>query len=210
MKFIFLITITLFFSQNLSAYEEISIQKTNNLKNYQELLKAINYSISDNDISDIVENHLYNINFSNSEVSFSIDLGKLSKNLYQKQYDFNLLMIDCSMRENFFKFNQNFNDCPNFKILTFNQEKFIYLNFGDNLYRLKKYNSSDRPNKIWLHFLNKSFNSYQTFIEPSHYNKLVKFTGIKPKIISYKNNLIEIETKSYFTRQQIQFLLNFF
>ena len=210
MKFIFLITITLFFSQNLSAYEEISIQKTNNLKNYQELLKAINDSISENDVSDIIENHLYNINFSNSEVSFGIDLGKLSKNLYQREYDYNLFMLDCSMRENFFKFNQNFNDCPNFKILTFNQEKFIYLNFSDDLYRLKKYISSDRPNKIWLHFLNKSFNHYQTSIEPDYYNKLVKFTGIKPKIISYKNNLIEIETKSYFTRQQIQFLLNFF
>ena len=204
------IIITLLFSQNLSAYEEISIQKTNNLKNYQELLNGINDSISENDASNIIENHLYNINFSNSEVSFNIDLSKLSKNLYQKQHDFNLLMIDCSMRENFFIFNQNFNDCPNFKILIFNEEKFIYLNFKDNLYRLKRYNSNDKLDKIWIYFLNKSFNHYQTFIDPIHYNKLVKFTGIKPKILSYKNNLIEIETKSYFTRQQVQFLLNFF
>ena len=72
MKFTLFIIITLLFSQNLSAYEEISIQKTNNLKNYQELLNGINDSISENDASNIIENHLYNINFSIPRIWFII------------------------------------------------------------------------------------------------------------------------------------------
>ena len=85
--FVFLISILLCF-KNLSAYEEISIQKTSNLKNYQDLLDIINISMTDENTSDIIENHLYNINFSNSKISFEIDISELSKNLYQKGYKF--------------------------------------------------------------------------------------------------------------------------
>ncbi len=119
-------------------------------------------------------------------------------------------MLECSLRANFFKFNQKFKNCPNFKILTYNQEKFIFLNFKDNSYRVKKYESSDRPNKIWLYFLNKNFNNFQINIVPSLYDKIVKFSGTPPKILSYNNGLIEIQTKSYFSKLQFQFLLNFF
>ena len=210
MKFILSVVITLFCFQNLSAYEEISIQKTSGLNNYQDLLKLINNSISDNDISNIIESHLYNINFSNSDVSFNIDIAGLSKILYQKEYNFNLLILNCSLRENFFKFNQNYDDCPNFKILSFNKDRFIYINYKDTSYRLKKFILKDDPYNIWLNFLKKNSNQYQTYIDPVNYSKIKKFTGIKPKILSYKNNLVEIESNSYFSEKQIQFLLNFF
>ena len=88
MKFIlFVILVSILFSfKNLSAYEEISIQKTSNLKNYQDLLDLINSSVTNENALDIIESHLYNINFSNSKISFEIDISELSKNLYQKGY----------------------------------------------------------------------------------------------------------------------------
>jgi hypothetical protein len=212
MKFIlFIFLISIFFSfKNLSAYEEISIQKTSNLKNYQDLLDIINISVTDENTSDIIENHLYNINFSSSKISFEIDISELSKNLYQKGYKFNLFMMNCSLKANFFEFNQNFKHCPNFKVLKYNQEKFIYLNFKDKNYRLKKFNSVDEPHKLWINLLNKNLNYLQSYIDPNNYNKIVKFTGNNPKILSYQNNLVKIETKSYFSEKQFQFLLNFF
>ena len=212
MKFILFVILVsiLFSSKNLSAYEEISIQKTSNLKNYQDLLDVINSSVTNENALDIIESHLYNINFSSSKISFEIDISELSKNLYQKGYRFNLFMMNCSLRANFFEFNQNFKDCPNFKILKYNQEKFIYLNFKDKNFRLKKFNSVDQPHKLWINLLNKNFNYHQSNINSYNYNKIVKFTGNNPKILSYKNNLVKIETKSYFSKKQFQFLLNFF
>ena len=118
--------------------------------------------------------------------------------------------MSCSLRENFFEFNQNFKNCPNFKILKYNQEKFIYLNFKDKYFRLKNFNLTDDPHKLWINLLNKNLNYHQTYIDPDKFNKIVKFTGNNPKILSYKNNLVKIETKSYFSEKQFQFLLNFF
>tara|TARA_B100000902_G_scaffold285091_1_gene271075 strand:+ start:711 stop:1349 length:639 start_codon:yes stop_codon:yes gene_type:complete len=212
MKFILFILIIsiLFCFKNLSAYEEISIQKTSNLKNYQDLLDVINISVTEENASEIIENYLYNINFSTSKISFDVDISGLSKNLYQKGFKFNLFMMSCSLRENFFEFNQNFKNCPNFKILKYNQEKFIYLNFKDKYFRLKNFNLTDDPHKLWINLLNKNLNNHQTYIDPDNFNKIVKFTGNNPKILSYKNNLVKIETKSYFTEKQFQFLLNFF
>ena len=212
MKFILFILIIpiLFCFKNLSAYEEISIQKTSNLKNYQDLLDVINISVTEENASEIIENHLYNINFSTSKISFDVDISGLSKNLYQKGFKFNLFMMSCSLRENFFEFNQNFKNCPNFKILKHNQEKFIYLNFKDKYFRLKNFNLTDDPHKLWINLLNKNLNNHQTYIDPDKFNKIVKFTGNNPKILSYKNNLVKIETKSYFSEKQFQFLLNFF
>ena len=166
--------------------------------------------MTDENALDIIGNHLYNINFSSLKISFEIDISELSKNLYQKGYRFNLFMMNCSLRANFFEFNQNFKDCPNFKILKYNQEKFIYLNFKDKNFRLKKFNSVDQPHKLWINLLNKNFNYHQSNIDSYYYNKIVKFTGNNPKILSYKNNLVKIETKSYFSKKQFQFLLNFF
>ena len=212
MKFILFILIIsiLFCFKNLSAYEEISIQKTSNLKNYQDLLDVINISVTEENASEIIENHLYNINFSTSKISFDVDISGLSKNLYQKGFKFNLFMMSCSLRENFFEFNQNFKNCPNFKILKYNQEKFIYLNFKDKYFRLKNFNLTDDPHKLWINLLNKNLNNHQIYIDPDKFNKIVKFTGNNPKILSYKNNLVKIETKSYFSEKQFQFLLNFF
>ena len=55
MKFIlFVFLISIFFSfKNLSAYEEISIQKTSNLKNYQDLLDVIAASVTEEKATDI-------------------------------------------------------------------------------------------------------------------------------------------------------------
>jgi hypothetical protein len=118
--------------------------------------------------------------------------------------------MNCSLKANFFEFNQNFKHCPNFKVLKYNQEKFIYLNFKDKNFRLKKFNSVDQPHKLWINLLNKNFNYHQSNIDSYNYNKIVKFTGNNSKILSYKNNLVKIETKSYFSKKQFQFLLNFF
>tara|TARA_B100001063_G_scaffold169483_1_gene158688 strand:- start:569 stop:1084 length:516 start_codon:yes stop_codon:yes gene_type:complete len=171
MKFIlFILIISIFFSfKNLSAYEEISIQKTSNLKNYQDLLDVINISVTEENASEIIENHLYNINFSTSKISFDVDISGLSKNLYQKGFKFNLFMMSCSLRENFFEFNQNFKNCPNFKILKYNQEKFIYLNFKDKYFRLKNFNLTDDPHKLWINLLNKNLNNHQIYIDPDKF-----------------------------------------
>ena len=210
MKFILLLFSLLICFQNLSAYEQISIQKTNILKNYNDLLEAINSSISNNNIPELIDNNIYNINFSSSKVSFEIDINNLSDELYEKNILFNALMLDCSLSENFFKFNQNFTECPNFKIIPFKQEKFIYLNYLDNYYRIKKYNPNDNPKDIWLNFFDKEFKSYEVSINPDKYKKLSKYLDLKPKIISYKNNNIKVKIESHFNSKQLHFLLNFF
>ena len=56
MKFIlFAILVSILFNfKNLSAYEEISIQKTSNIKNYQDLLNVINSSVTNEKALDII------------------------------------------------------------------------------------------------------------------------------------------------------------
>ena len=44
--------------KNLSAYQEITIQKDSNLQNYQELLLRINNSITEEDIISVSYTHL--------------------------------------------------------------------------------------------------------------------------------------------------------
>ena len=95
MKYLYLISIFFVFSlKNLSAYQEITIQKDSDLQNYQELLERINNSISDEDVISLIENNIYNINFSRSQISLNIDLYSLSKKLYLKKIDHSLLLID--------------------------------------------------------------------------------------------------------------------
>ena len=83
MKYLYLISIFLAFNlKNLSAYQEITIQKDSNLQNYQELLLRINDSITEEDIISSIEKNIYNINFSNTQISLNVDVDNLSKDLY--------------------------------------------------------------------------------------------------------------------------------
>ncbi len=180
------------------------------MNNYEDLLKAINSSISVNDVSDLIENNIYNINLSSSKITFDIDINQLSDDLYKNNYKFNLLLLECSLNENFFKFNQNLEECPNFKLISFNQKKYIYLNYLDSYFRIKEFSLNEKLNDIWINFFEKKINSYEILIEPSNYTKLSKHLGKKPKIISYKNNKVKVKTYNYFNNKQIHFLLNFF
>ena len=85
MKYLYLISMFLSFNlKNLSAYQEITIQKDSNLQNYQELLLRINDSITEEDIISSIEKNIYNINFSNTQISLNVDIDNLSKDLYAK------------------------------------------------------------------------------------------------------------------------------
>ena len=91
MKYLYLISIFLAFNlKNLSAYQEITIQKDSNLQNYQELLLRINNSITEEDIISSIEKNIYNINFSNTQISLNVDIDNLSKELYAKNINHNL------------------------------------------------------------------------------------------------------------------------
>ena len=78
MKYLCLISIFFIsYLENLSAYQEITIQKDSNLQNYQELLFRINNSITEEDIIHSIEKNIYNINFSSAQISLNIDVDKL-------------------------------------------------------------------------------------------------------------------------------------
>ena len=200
----------LLFFKNLSAYEQISIQKTDYLNNYSDLIEHINATISAYDQSQIIENNIYNINFSSDQISFELDISNLYVDLFNSNKEYNLLFLQCSLKENFFQFNQNYKKCPNFKILSFNKEEFVYLNFLDNFYRIKKYTIDDNPKDIWINMINLKKNYNELFIHSDLYNKLESYLGYKPQIISYQNNSVNVTFNSYFSNKQISFLLNIF
>ena len=86
MKYLCLVSIFfVFYLKNLSAYQEITIQKDSNIQNYQELLLRINNSITEEDIISSIEKNIYNINFSNTQISLNVDVDNLSKDLYTKK-----------------------------------------------------------------------------------------------------------------------------
>ena len=103
MRFILIALIFLFCVKNLSAYEQISIQKTDYLRNYNDLIEHITNSASLNDISIFVEKNIYNINFSKDQISFELDIDQLSRELYESNLDHNLFLLKCSLKENFFQ-----------------------------------------------------------------------------------------------------------
>lgn len=210
MKFIYLIIGFLIFFKNLSAYEQISIQKKEYLKNYTDLINHINETVFLNQLSQKIETNLYNINFSNNQISFELDIEQLSNELYQSNLNHNLLLLECSLKENFYKFNQNFQKCPNFMIISFNQEKFIYLNYINNFYRIKKYDASDDPKEIWINLINQKNNFNEISISTKNYSKLVKYLGKTIKINSYDNDMVNVSFESYYLNRHIHFLLNFF
>ena len=211
MKYLYLISIFLAFNlKNLSAYQEITIQKNNNVQNYQELLLRINNSISEEDIISSIEKNIYNINFSNTQISFYIDIDNLSKDLYSKNINHNLFFLNCSILENFFKFNNEFENCPNFIIKNYEKESYVYLNYNENYFRLLKFYKDINLKSLWIEFLYKNKISYKLSIDPLNYKKLKYFTGLEPKILSYSQNKITLDFENFYNEKQINFLVNFF
>ena len=211
MKYLYLISIFfVFYLKNLTAYQEITIQKDSNLQNYQELLERINNSISEEDVISIIEKNIYNINFSSNQISLNIDVDNLSRDLYSKKIDYNLFLLNCSIEKNFFKFNNKFDSCPNFMIKNYDKESYIYLNYKKNYFRLAKFSEDISLKSIWIKFLDKNKTSYQLSINPSNYSKLKSFTGIEPKILSYNNKRIILNFENLYDIKQINFLINFF
>ena len=211
MKYLYLISIFLAFNlKNLSAYQEITIQKDSNLQNYQELLLRINNSITEEDIISSIEKNIYNINFSNTQISLNVDIDNLSKDLYAKNINHNVFFLNCSLLENFFKFNNKFENCPNFIIQNFEKDSYIYLNFNENYFRLQKFSKNINLKSLWFKLLDKNKSSYQLSIDPSNYKKLKYFTGLEPKILSYEQNKLLLDFENIYNDKQINFLVNFF
>ncbi len=211
MKYLYLFSIFLAFNlKNLSAYQEITIQKDSNLKNYQELLLRINNSITEEDIISSIEKNIYNINFSSTQISLDIDIDNLSKDLYSKNINHNLLFLNCSLLENFFKFNSKLENCPNFIIKKFEKGSYIYLNYNENHFRLHKFSKNSNLKSLWFELLDKNKSSYLLSIHPSNYEKLKYFTGLEPKILSYSQNKITLDFENFYNDKQINFLVNFF
>ena len=211
MKYLYLVSVfIIFYLKNLSAYQEITIQKGSNIQNYQELLQRINNSISEEDVISSIEKNIYNINFSSDQISLNIDLNNLSKDLYSKKIDHNLLLINCSIKKTFFKFNNKFENCPNFIIKNYNNDSYIFLNYKKNFFRLVKFSENISLRTIWIKLLDKNKTSYELSINPTNYNKLEYFTGLEPKILSYEQNNVILEFDNFFISKQINFLLNFF
>ena len=161
MKYLYLISIFLAFNlKNLSAYQEITIQKDSNLQNYQELLFRINNSITEEDIIPSIEKNIYNINFSNTQISLNVDIDNLSKDLYAKNIDHNLFFLNCSLQEKFFKFNNKFENCPNFIIKKYKKNLYIYLNYKDNFFRLAELSKNINLKSVWFDLLIKIIFDY--------------------------------------------------
>ena len=87
----------MFCLKNLSAYEQISIQKTDYLRNYFDLIEHINRTVSLDDVSVFIEKNIYNINFSKDQISFELDIEQLSQELRDEKLVYNLLLLKCSL-----------------------------------------------------------------------------------------------------------------
>ena len=208
--YLFTIFFFLFYLKNLSAYQEITIQKDTNLQNYQELLQRINDSISEEDVKSMIEKNIYNINFTSSQISLNINIEKLSKDLYSNNVTHNLFLLNCSMKYNFFEFNNKFDNCPNFIIKKYKKNLYIYLNYKDNFFRLVELSKNINLKSVWFDLLIKKNTTYQLSIDPSNYSKLKYFTGLEPKILSYDQNKIILDFENFYNNKQINFLINFF
>ena len=211
MKYLCLISIFfLFYLKNLSAYQEITIQKNSDLQNYQDLLERINNTISEDDVISLIEKNINNINFSSTQISLNIDVYNLSRDLYSKKIDHNLFLLNCSMKKSFFNFNNKFENCPNFLIKNYEEETYVYLNYKNSYFRLVKFSKNISIKLIWIKLLEKNNLSYQLYIDSSNYNKLKYFTGLEPKILYYEKNKIMLDFENFYNNKQINFLINFF
>ena len=96
--------------------------------NYEDILNSISTSIAQEDIQEYINQNIYNINFSPDKVSFEIDLERLSKDLFAQNIKFNLILLECSLRKNFFSLNRNMFDCPQFNQKIFDKKKISLFN----------------------------------------------------------------------------------
>ena len=210
MRIIILLIFFSLISKNLSAYQEISIQKDSSLMNYEDILNSISSSVAQEDIQEYINQNIYNINFSSDKVSFEIDLEKLSKDLFAQNIKFNLILLECSLRKNFFSLNSNISDCPQFNQKIFNKKKYLYLTYKNLSFRIGEDNTQKDLREIWYNFLSLNNNNYKTNITPDKYLKTENYLGYSPKINSYNNRNLEIEIESLYNEKQFHFLINFF
>ena len=197
-------------SRNLSAYQEISIQKDSSIMNYEDILDSISYSVAQEDIQEYINQNIYNINFSSDKVSFEIDLERLSKDLFAQNIKFNLILLECSLRKNFFSLNSNISDCPQFNQKIFNKKKYLYLTYKNLSFRIGEDNTQKDLREVWYNFLSLNNDNYKTNITPDKYLKTKNYLGYSPKINSYNNRNLEIEIESLYNEKQFHFLINFF
>lgn len=196
--------------KNLSAYQEISIQKNNSLMNYEDILNSISSSVAQEDILDLIDKNIYNINFSSESVSFELDLQNLSEELHRQNFNFNLILLNCSLNKNFFSLNSNINECPQFKQKIINKKKYLYLYYIKLSYRLGEYDSSKNLREVWYDFLSLKNNNFKTLIAPEKYLATKNYLGYSPKIVSYNSGKLEIEIEGFYNEKQFHFLINFF
>ena len=210
MKILILFIFVSLISKNLSAYQEISIQKDNSLMNYEDILNSISSSVAQEDIRELIDKNIYNINFSLESVSFELDFQNLSKELYGQNIKFNLIFLNCSLNKNFFLLDSNINECPQFKQKIINKKKYLYLFYKKSSFRLGEYDSSKDLREIWYNLHSIQNNIFKTFIAPSKYLTTKNYLGYSPKIISYNSGKLEIEIEGLYNEKQFHFLINFF
>ena len=210
MRIIILLIFVSLISKNLSAYQEISIQKDGSLLNYEDILNSISSSVAQEDIQEYINQNIYNINFSSDKVSFEIDLESLSKDLFAQNIKFNLILLECSLRKNFFSLNSNMFECPQFNQKIFDKKKYLYLTYKNLSFRIGEDNTQKDLREIWYNFLSLNNDNYKTNITPDKYLKTKNYLGYSPKINSYNNRNLEIEIESLYNEKQFHFLINFF
>jgi hypothetical protein len=210
MKILILFIFVSLISKNLSAYQEISIQKDNSLMNYEDILNSISSSVAKEDIRELIDKNIYNINFSSESVSFELDFQNLSEELYGQNINFNLILLNCSLNKKFFSLNSNINECPQFKQKIINKKKYLYLFYKKLSYRLGEYDSSKDLREVWYNLLSIKNNIFKTLIAPDKYLTTKNYLGYSPKIISYNSGKLEIEIEGLYNEKQFHFLINFF
>jgi len=210
MKVLILFIFVSLISKNLSAYQEISIQKDNSLMNYEDILNSISSSVAKEDIREFIDKNIYNINFSSDRVSFELDFQNLSEELHRQNFNFNLILLNCSLNKNFFSLNSNINECPQFKQKIINKKKYLYLYYIKLSYRLGEYDSSKNLREVWYDFLSLKNNNFKTLIAPEKYLATKNYLGYSPKIVSYNSGKLEIEIEGLYDEKQFHFLINFF
>ena len=178
--------------------------------NYEDILNSLSSSVAKEDIRELIDQNIYNINFSSKNVSFELDLQNLSDELHRQNFNFNLILLNCSLNKNFFSLNSNINECPQFKQKIINKKKYLYLNYNKLSYRLGEYYSSKNLREVWYNLLSLKNNIFKTLIAPDKYLATKKYLGYSPKIVSYNSGKLEIEIEGLYNEKQFHFLINFF
>ncbi len=178
--------------------------------NYEDILNSISSSVAQEDIRELIDENIYNINFSSESVSFELDFQNLSEDLYGQNINFNLILLNCSLNKKFFLLNSNIDECPQFKQKIINKKKYLYLFHKKLSYRLGEYDSPKDLREIWYKFLYIKNNNFKTLIAPDKYLITKNYLGYSPKIISYNSGKLEIEIEGLYNEKQFHFLINFF